>query len=65
MLKKQRELEFQDKGKNKQSKDKSTQKNTAHHLVISVRKYQPEDFQKLIEYLHCGSVDISTRNVIG
>lgn len=65
MLKKQRELEFQDKGKSKHSKEKRTQKNTGHHLVISVRKYQPEDFQKLIEYLHCGSVGISTSDVIG
>ena len=67
ILKRQRELDFQEKSQRKQNKHikQNLSRKTSHHLVISVRKYQPEDFQKIVEYLHCGSVDISTTNVAG
>ncbi|XP_033744118.1 serine-enriched protein-like [Pecten maximus] len=35
------------------------------HVVIDVNKYEPEDFRMLIQFVHCGSVDIGVHNVAG
>ncbi|XP_063423928.1 serine-enriched protein-like [Mytilus trossulus] len=65
ILKKQRELEFSAKNPKVQTKKKFKTPKTNHHLTIPVSKYLLEDFQKIVEYLHCGTVDISASNVAG
>ena len=60
ILKKQKEADFERKsGKNKKkrmSSDKTT---------IVVKKYEPEDFRKIIQFIHSGSVDINCSCVTG
>ncbi|OWF45718.1 serine-enriched protein-like [Mizuhopecten yessoensis] len=34
-------------------------------VVIEVNKYEPEDFRMLMQFVHCGSVDIGIHNVAG
>ncbi|CAG2210592.1 unnamed protein product [Mytilus edulis] len=65
ILKKQRELEFAAKNPKVQKQNKHRTHKTDHHLTIPVSKYLLEDFQKIVEYLHCGTVDISASNVAG
>ena len=65
ILKKQRELEFAAKTPKVQKQNKHRTHKTDHHLTIPVSKYLLEDFQKIVEYLHCGTVDISASNVAG
>ncbi|XP_069128871.1 serine-enriched protein-like [Argopecten irradians] len=34
-------------------------------VVIEVNKYEPEDFRMLMQFVHCGTVDIGVQNVAG
>ncbi|KAK3100453.1 hypothetical protein FSP39_020276, partial [Pinctada imbricata] len=44
---------------------KSKKKSPKKHVVIKVRKYQVEDFRKIINFIHCGKVEVSKRSVAG
>ncbi|XP_060070235.1 serine-enriched protein-like [Ylistrum balloti] len=35
------------------------------NVIIDVNKYEPEDFRMLMQFVHCGSVDIGVHNVAG
>ncbi|XP_076117898.1 serine-enriched protein-like isoform X2 [Mytilus galloprovincialis] len=64
ILKKQKEQEF--KGKtHKKDKKKKTSSIFQNDVLITVQKYQPEDFRKIIEFIHCGSVDINSSCLAG
>ena len=43
----------------------SPKRKSAKHTVVRVRKYQPEDFRKIIQFMHCGKVQISKRSITG
>jgi len=34
-------------------------------VTITVMKYLPADFSKIVEFIHCGSVEINTFSVAG
>ncbi|XP_052086958.1 uncharacterized protein LOC127724125 isoform X2 [Mytilus californianus] len=59
ILKKQKEEEFKGKAL---KKDKKKKKSSIfqNDVLITVQKYHPEDFRKIIEFIHCGSVDINS-----
>lgn len=57
---KQREAELKKKVQKKLRKKVQTDK-----LVIQVTKYKSEDFTKLMEYMHCGSVDMDEYSLPG
>lgn len=59
ILKKQKEME--------NSKDAKKRKGTRSldKIVIAVKKYEVEDFQKIIQFIHSGSVDINSSCVAG
>ena len=59
ILEKQRQVDQDIKTK------KSKKTHRADRLVISVTKYHPEDFRQIVEFIHCGTVDISPSNVTG
>ncbi|XP_069138750.1 serine-enriched protein-like [Argopecten irradians] len=44
---------------------KSRKSRNGSHLVIDVKKYEPEDFRKIVQFIHCGSVDVTVKNVTG
>ncbi|KAJ8303851.1 hypothetical protein KUTeg_017434 [Tegillarca granosa] len=54
---KKQEMSFEKKGKKK--------KTSAKHLTIDVKKYDANVFRKIIQFVHCGSVDITMENVAG
>ena len=57
ILKKQKETEFLT---NAEKKDKKKKKVTSlDKVTIVVKKYEPEDFRKIIQFIHSGSVDIN------
>ena len=60
ILKKQKETEFLSKSEKKVQKKKTTDK-----ITIVVKKYEPEDFKKIIQFIHSGSVDINRSYVAG
>jgi hypothetical protein len=62
ILKKQKEAEFQAKSDKKDRKKKRSQ---VDKVTIAVMKYQPIDFSKLVEFIHCGSVEINSFSVAG
>ena len=43
----------------------SPKRKSAKHIVVRVRKYQPEDFRKIIQFMHCGKIQISKRSITG
>lgn len=61
ILKKQRDSVFKSKA---DKKNRKTQTNT-DKLTIVVKKYDPEDFRKIIQFIHCGSIDINSSCVAG
>ncbi|XP_063447932.1 serine-enriched protein-like [Mytilus trossulus] len=63
ILKKQKEAEFQSKADKKGKQKKTTVK--SDKVLIVVRKYEPEDFKKIIQFIHSGSVDINSSCVAG
>ncbi|XP_033749670.1 serine-enriched protein-like [Pecten maximus] len=44
---------------------KKSRKTRQSRLTIEVNKYQPEDFRKIVQFIHCGSVDVDSRSVAG
>ncbi|XP_021360597.1 serine-enriched protein-like [Mizuhopecten yessoensis] len=44
---------------------KKSRKPRQSRLTIEVNKYQPEDFRKIVQFIHCGSVDVDSRSVAG
>ena len=46
-------------------KTKSKKSRASFRLIINVRKYQPDDFCQLIQFIHCGSAEITPSNVTG
>ncbi|KAJ8301404.1 hypothetical protein KUTeg_020391 [Tegillarca granosa] len=54
---KKQETNLDKKGKKKKSSPK--------HLTIDVKKYDSDVFRKIIQFVHCGSVDITMENVAG
>ena len=34
-------------------------------VTIPMKKYDPEVFQGLVQFVHCGSIEISEANVVG
>ena len=65
ILKKQKEAEFQTKAEKKDKKKKTGSKTDSDKVIIVVKKYEPEDFRKIIEFIHSGSVDINRSCVAG
>ncbi|VDI82329.1 Hypothetical predicted protein [Mytilus galloprovincialis] len=63
ILKKQKEAEFQRKADKKDKKKKTSVK--SDKVTIVVKKYEPEDFKKIIQFIHSGSVDINSSCVAG
>ncbi|CAC5393795.1 unnamed protein product [Mytilus coruscus] len=63
ILKKQKEAEFQRKADKKDKKKKIPVK--SDKITIIVKKYEPEDFRKIIQFIHSGSVDINSSCVAG
>ncbi|CAC5397161.1 unnamed protein product [Mytilus coruscus] len=59
ILKKQKEGEFKGKA-HKKDKKKKQSSIFQNDVLITVQKYHPDDFRKIIEFIHCGSVDINT-----
>ncbi|XP_069107401.1 serine-enriched protein-like [Argopecten irradians] len=47
------------------SEAKKSRKTRQSRLTIEVNKYLPEDFRKIVQFIHCGSVDIDSRSVAG
>ncbi|CAC5392617.1 unnamed protein product [Mytilus coruscus] len=62
ILKKQREAEFQRKADKKDKKKTSVK---SDKVIIVVKKYEQEDFRKIIQFIHSGSVDINSSCVAG
>lgn len=63
ILKKQKEAEFRTKA---EKKDKKKKKITSlDKVTIVVKKYEPEDFRKIIQFIHSGSVDINSSCTAG
>ncbi|CAG2202707.1 unnamed protein product [Mytilus edulis] len=52
-------LKLTKKGKKKKTTVKSDK------VLIVVRKYEPEDFKRIIQFIHSGSVDINSSCVVG
>ncbi|XP_033749671.1 serine-enriched protein-like [Pecten maximus] len=44
---------------------KSRKSRFSSRLVIDVKKYEPEDFRKIVQFIHCGTVDVTVKNVTG
>ncbi|XP_071133508.1 serine-enriched protein-like isoform X2 [Mytilus edulis] len=66
ILKKQKEQEFKGKTHKKdKKKNKSSIFQNDVHVLITVQKYHSEDFRKIIEFIHCGSVDINSSCLAG
>ncbi|VDI64169.1 Hypothetical predicted protein [Mytilus galloprovincialis] len=63
ILKKQKEAEFQRKADKKDKKKKTSIQ--SDKVTIVVKKYEPEDFKKIIQFIHSGSVDINSLCVAG
>ncbi|CAC5397574.1 unnamed protein product [Mytilus coruscus] len=63
ILKKQKEAEFQRKADKKDKKNKTSVQ--SDKVTIVVKKYEPEDFRKIIQFIHSGSVDINSSCVAG
>ncbi|XP_076075369.1 serine-enriched protein-like [Mytilus galloprovincialis] len=63
ILKKQKEAEFQRKADKKDKKNKASVQ--SDKVTIVVKKYEPEDFRKIIQFIHSGSVDINSSCVAG
>ncbi|CAC5393794.1 unnamed protein product [Mytilus coruscus] len=63
ILKKQKEAEFQRKADKKDKKKRTPVK--SDKVTIVVKKYEPEDFRKIIQFIHSGSVDINSSCVAG
>ncbi|XP_076109061.1 serine-enriched protein-like [Mytilus galloprovincialis] len=63
ILKKQKEAEFQSKADKNGKQKKTTVK--SDKVTIVVRKYEPEDFKKIIQFIHSGSVEINSSCVAG
>jgi hypothetical protein len=63
-FKKQKEAEFLTKA---EKKDKKKKKNvtSSDKVTIVVKKYEPEDFRKIIQFIHSGSVDINNSCIAG
>ncbi|XP_021362290.1 uncharacterized protein LOC110456074 [Mizuhopecten yessoensis] len=58
ILQKQKEEE-----ENKSKKSRKTR--ISSRLVIDVKKYEPEDFRKIVQFIHSGAVDVTAKNVTG
>ncbi|XP_060073631.1 serine-enriched protein-like [Ylistrum balloti] len=58
ILQKQKEEEEKRSHKSRKSRGNS-------RLVIDVKKYEPEDFRKIIQFIHCGTVDVTSKSVTG
>ncbi|CAG2218891.1 unnamed protein product [Mytilus edulis] len=66
ILKKQKEAEFQRKADKKDKKNKKNKSSIqSDKVTIVVKKYEPEDFRKIIQFIHSGSVDINSSCVAG
>ncbi|XP_071153050.1 serine-enriched protein-like [Mytilus edulis] len=63
ILKKQKEAEFQSNVDKKDKKKKKAVK--SNKVTIIVKKYEPEDFRKIIQFIHSGSVDINCSCLAG
>ncbi|XP_063446126.1 serine-enriched protein-like [Mytilus trossulus] len=63
ILKKQKEAEFQRKADKKDKKRKTSVQ--SDKVIIVVKKYEPEDFRMIIQFIHSGSVDINSSCVAG
>jgi hypothetical protein len=55
-------------GKNKKTKKTTSVgigRTLSERLVIPVKKYEPEVFRMLIQFVHCGSATITENTVAG
>lgn len=59
------EREMEDKLSKKKQKMDKKKRNIQRHLTIEVNKYEPEIFRKLIQFVHCGTVEVDSECVTG
>jgi hypothetical protein len=64
ILKKQKEAEFLTKAEKKDKKKKKCVA-SSDKVTIVVKKYEPEDFRKIVQFIHSGSVDINSSCIAG
>ncbi|XP_056014390.1 serine-enriched protein-like [Ostrea edulis] len=61
ILEAQRQSPVSKKSKKKSGKNKTL----SNHIAIEINNYQPADFKELINFVHCGKVNIRNSNVAG
>jgi len=63
ILKAEKDKEFTKKSGSK--KFRKLKKNKVNQLIINVENYDAEVFRKIIEFVHCGAVDMDIHSVVG
>lgn len=60
ILKQQRQSQEEMKMSKKSRKARQISK-----VLINVNKYEPEDFRRIVQFIHCGTVDVNAKTVAG